>query len=147
MDDRAGNSRDHSGRERDDDVTEHRLSGTSVSPIPATDSWPLSPFGNIVIPSYITLQVHERPSKALVWIIIGGEVDERLSTAKAKAKGLAGLASPVAFVPSLSTRTTVARSRVLGSSAPMGTSRKAQMDRMVRSSLLHEEGSGDRGIL
>ena len=80
-------------------------------------------------------------------VIIGGEVNEMLSMAKAKLRGLAGLVSPVAFVPSLSTPTTVVRSRVLGSSAPMGTSRKAQMGRMVRSSLLREEESGDREVL
>ena len=67
--------------------------------------------------------------------------------AKAKARGQAGQASPLAVVPSLSTPSTVARSRALGSSAPMGISHKAQMDPMVRSSLLHEEGSGDRGVL
>ena len=67
--------------------------------------------------------------------------------AKAKPRGLAGLVSPVAFVPALSTPTIVARSRASGSSAPMGTSHKAQMGRMVRSSLLHEAGSGDRGVL
>ena len=67
--------------------------------------------------------------------------------AKSKAKELAGFASQVALVPSLSTPSIVARPRASDSSAPMGTSRKAQMGRMVRSSLLREEGSGDRGIL
>ena len=67
--------------------------------------------------------------------------------AKAKARGLVGLASPVALVPSLSTPATVARSRASGSSAPVGTSRSVQMGRMVRSSLLREEGSVDRGVL
>ena len=67
--------------------------------------------------------------------------------AKAKAMGLTGLESPVALVPFLSTQATDGRSRASGSSAPMGTSRKAQMGRMVQSALLREEGSGDRGIL
>lgn len=65
--------------------------------------------------------------------------------AKAKAMGLAGLESPVALVPSLSTQATDARSRASGSSEPMDTSRQAQMGHMVRSAPLREEGSGDMG--
>ena len=67
--------------------------------------------------------------------------------AKAKAPYLAGVSSPVALVPSLSIPSTDARSRASDSSAPVGTSRKAQMGRMARSSLLSEEGLGDRGGL
>ena len=64
--------------------------------------------------------------------------------AKAKAPGQAGVQSPVALVPSPSIPSTGARSRVSGSSALVGTSRKGQMGRMARSALLREEGLGDR---
>ena len=67
--------------------------------------------------------------------------------AKAKAPGQGGAQVPVVLVPSLSIPSTGARSRVSGSSALVGTSRKAHMGRMVRSALLHEEGLGDRGSL
>ena len=67
--------------------------------------------------------------------------------AKAKAREQAGLATSIALVPSLSIPTTDTQPRASGSSASMGTSRQAQMGRMVRPSLLREEGSGDRGVL
>jgi len=67
--------------------------------------------------------------------------------AKAKAPGQAGVEVLVALVPSLSIPSTYARSRASGSSAPVGTSRKAHMGRMARSALLGEEGLGDRGSL
>ena len=67
--------------------------------------------------------------------------------AKAKARGQAGMETPVAFVPSRTTPSTDARSRPSGSSAPWGTSHAAQMGRMAGTVLLGEEGSGDRGAL
>ena len=67
--------------------------------------------------------------------------------AKAKARGQAGMETPLALVPSLSTPSTDARSRLSGSSAPRGTSRKAQMGRMEGSVPLGEEESGDKGAL
>ena len=67
--------------------------------------------------------------------------------AKAKARGQVGATTQLALAPSLSTPSTDARSRALGSSVPMGTSHQAQMGRVVRPALLREEGSGDRGVL
>ena len=64
--------------------------------------------------------------------------------AKAKAPGQAGVQAPVALVPSPSIPSTDARSQASGSSAPVDTSRKGQMGRMVRSAHLGEEGLGDR---
>ena len=67
--------------------------------------------------------------------------------AKAKAQDQAGMETPVALVPSLSTPSTDARSRPSGSSAPRGTSHTAQMGRMEGPVLLGEGGSGGRGAL
>ena len=90
------------------------------------------------------MQVHEGPSKVFA---IRGEVGERLPMAKAKARGQAGLDTPAALVPELSTPSTDARSRPSGSSEPRGTSHKAQMGRMAGSVPLGEEVLGDRGAL
>ena len=66
--------------------------------------------------------------------------------AKAKARGRAGVESPIDFVLALSIPSTDARPRASDSSAPRGTSHKAQTGRTVGSVLLGEEGSGDRGV-
>ena len=69
-----------------------------------------------------------------------------VTMAKAKGWDQAVGPTPIALVLALSTPSTHAQFPVLGSSAPPGTSRTAQMGRAVVLVLRDEAGLGDRGI-